>query len=43
MSMYLKNMFFTSESVTEGRFGRSEFAWEKVDATEELLAGARNT
>jgi len=25
-----------------GHFGRSEFAWEKVDATEELLAGARN-
>jgi S-adenosylmethionine synthetase len=87
--MYPKNMFFTSESVTEGHpdkfcdqisdevlaklvrkvfplsphgiiehlnlrepvyrntaayghFGRSEFMWEKVDATEELLAGARN-
>jgi S-adenosylmethionine synthetase len=25
-----------------GHFGRSEFMWEKVDATEELLAGARN-
>jgi S-adenosylmethionine synthetase len=25
-----------------GHFGRSEFAWEKVDATEELLAGTRN-
>ena len=25
-----------------GHFGRSEFTWEKVDATEELLAKARN-
>ena len=25
-----------------GHFGRSEFSWEKVDATEELLAKARN-
>jgi S-adenosylmethionine synthetase len=25
-----------------GHFGRSEFAWERVDATEELLASARN-
>ena len=25
-----------------GHFGRSEFMWEKVDATEELLAGARS-
>ena len=25
-----------------GHFGRSEFRWEKVDATEELLAKARN-
>jgi S-adenosylmethionine synthetase len=25
-----------------GHFGRSEFAWERVNATEELLAGARN-
>ena len=24
-----------------GHFGRSEFAWERVDATDELLAGAR--
>jgi S-adenosylmethionine synthetase len=25
-----------------GHFGRSEFTWEKVDATDELLAGLRN-
>jgi S-adenosylmethionine synthetase len=26
-----------------GHFGRKEFAWERVDATEELLAKAKNT
>jgi S-adenosylmethionine synthetase len=26
-----------------GHFGRKEFAWERVDATEELLARAKNT
>jgi len=88
MSMYPKNMFFTSESVTEGHpdkfcdqisdealseivrkvfplsphgiidhlklrqpvygktaayghFGRKEFAWEHVDATDELLVKAK--
>jgi S-adenosylmethionine synthetase len=25
-----------------GHFGRKGFAWERVDATEELLAGAKN-
>jgi S-adenosylmethionine synthetase len=25
-----------------GHFGRKEFAWERVDATEELLAKAKN-
>ena len=54
MSMYPKNMIFTSESVTEGHpepeygitaadghFGRREFAWERVDATDELQARAK--
>ena len=26
-----------------GHFGRNEFTWEQVDATDELLAGARNS
>ena len=87
MSMYPKNMFFTSESVTEGHpdkfcdqisdvvldeclkqnplsphgiidhlnlrepvyrntaayghFGRNDFTWEQVDATDELQASAK--
>jgi len=31
------------DTAAYGHFGRSEFAWEKVNATEELLAGARNS
>ncbi len=31
------------DTAAYGHFGRSEFAWEKVDATEELLASARNS
>jgi S-adenosylmethionine synthetase len=41
MSMYPKNMYFTPESAY-GHFGRCEFAWEKVGATEELLGVAKD-